>query len=147
MEKKSRELQGYDDIIDLPHHVSNTHPHMKICERAAQFSPFAALTGYEAAIKETGRLTDQKMILDECEKEIINQKLWILKENIEEKPKVSITYFVKDERKDGGKYVTDIIRVKKLDLYKNYLVGEKNRISFSDIIEIEGDIFSEYEKK
>ena len=81
----------YDDIIDLPHHVSKVHPQMSRENRAAQFSPFAALTGYEEAVKEMGRLTDRRMILDEYEKEEIDRKLRILKEHME--IEVSVTFF------------------------------------------------------
>ena len=78
----------YDDIINLPHHVSKTHPPMDIMDRAAQFSPFAALTGYEAAVKETGRLTQPKIELDESEKQLLNEKLQLLEKNLTMRPEI-----------------------------------------------------------
>ena len=92
----------YDDIINLPHHVSKTRPQMSMVDRAAQFSPFAALTGYDAAIKETGRLTDEKVNLSEEEKEALDRKQQILMEWLGDHPALTITFFVPDEKKSGG---------------------------------------------
>ena len=89
----------YDDIINLPHHVSKTRPQMSMVDRAAQFSPFAALTGYDAAIKETGRLTDEKVNLSEEEKEALDRKQQILMEWLGDHPALTITFFVPDEKK------------------------------------------------
>ena len=114
----------YDDIINLPHHVSAKHPHMPALDRAAQFSPFAALTGHDAAIKETARLTDEYMELDEDRKEEIDRQLQKIREHLSEKPEVMITYFVPDERKAGGSYVTVSGRVKKLDEYAGRVIFE-----------------------
>ena len=94
---------NYDDIIQLPHHVSSVHPHMSIHDRAAQFAPFAALTGHGAAIAETARLTDEKLELDESQKMVLDQKLLNIMHNADKKC-VSIEYFVKDDRKAGGRY-------------------------------------------
>lgn len=116
----------YDDIINLPHHVSSKHPHMPALDRAAQFSPFAALTGHDAAIKETARLTDEYMELDEDRKEEIDRQLQEIKEHLSEKPEVTITYFVQDERKEGGAYQTASGRVKKLDEYAGRVIFEDN---------------------
>ena len=96
----------YDDIINLPRHVSEARPRMPVYDRAAQFSPFAALTGYEAAVAETGRLTDRKAELDEGEKESINERLNLIQENLDKRPEISVTYFVPDKKKAGGEYVT-----------------------------------------
>ena len=93
-------------MINLPHPVSKVHPQMPIAERAAQFSPFAALTGYGDAVKETARLTDAKIELDEDAKEILDEKLKQIREQIEEHPEIEITYFQPDERKKGGSYIT-----------------------------------------
>ena len=90
----------YDDIINLPHHVSLTHPHMSRLDRAAQFSPFAALTGYDAAIKETARLTDKKVELGEYELEELNRTLLELSDHISQHPQVMVTYFEPDKCKD-----------------------------------------------
>ena len=109
--------QQYNDIIDLPHHISTTRPRMSMLDRAAQFSPFAALTGYDAAIKETGRLTGQRIELTEECRAVLDRKQQVLLENLAEHPEVSVTYFVPDERKSGGAYVTVAGRVKKVDEY------------------------------
>ena len=100
------ENQRYDDIINLPHHVSSKRPQMPILERAAQFLPFSALTGYEDAVKETARLTDTRIELEESEKDLLNTKLHVLLDNLATEPKVKITYFLPDGRKSGGKYVS-----------------------------------------
>ena len=96
----------YDDIINLPHHVSKKHPQMSLHDRAAQFSPFAALTGHKAAINETARLTDEKQILSEDVIAKLNEQLNLIKENIGTNPIVTITYFVPDDRKSGGAYIS-----------------------------------------
>lgn len=118
----------YDDIINLPHHVSATHPQMPMSDRAAQFSPFAALTGYDAAIRETGRLTDAQVELDEESANILNRKIAVLAEAISEQPYVSVTYFVPDDRKAGGAYATISGNLRRIDEYERSLIltsGEK----------------------
>lgn len=112
----------YDDIIHLPHHVSATHPHMSAIDRAAQFSPFAALTGYDAAIKETARLTDKRVELDESMKAALSNKLQMIADRLKEHPEIAITYFQPDAKKNGGTYVTVINTVKKIDVYKRIVV-------------------------
>lgn len=92
----------YDDIIGLPHPTSSKHPRMPISERAAIFSPFAALSGHSAALAETARLTDQKIELDEDTKAELDRKQAVLLEHIGEQPEVTVTWFQSDERKDGG---------------------------------------------
>ena len=92
----------YDDIIHLPHHVSKTRPQMSMLDRAAQFSPFAALTGYEDAIQETGRLTDERMELSDEDRELLDRKWHYLQEIISDRPEITVTYFVPDEKKAGG---------------------------------------------
>lgn len=114
----------YKDIINLPHHVSKKHPQMSLEARSAQFAPFAALVGYDALVHETARLTDDKIEIDEEEKEIIDSQLQLVKEQISDRPKVTITYFVEDKRKAGGEYVTAEANVKKIDDYKNSIVME-----------------------
>lgn len=113
---------NYDDIINLPHHVSKRHPQMNMVNRAAQFAPFAALTGYDDAIKETIRLTDEWMDLDEETNEKLNNTIAQLREIIKEHPSIKITYFEKDEKKDGGSYKTIIGILKNIDDYNNILV-------------------------
>ena len=105
----------YDDIIHLPHPTSNKHPRMSIRDRAAMFSPFAALSGHGAAIAETARLTDRRMELDEDTRAELDQKQTVLLEHIGEQPEVTVTWFQPDERKDGGSYVTATGRLKKID--------------------------------
>ena len=132
----------YDDIINLPRHVSKTRPQMPIIDRAAQFSPFAALTGHDAAVKETARLTEERVELDEYMKESLNHKLLIIADQIKDQPKISITYFLADEKKDGGAYVTSTGKVKKIDLNKGILImTDEIEIPIDEIINIEGEIF------
>ncbi len=124
-------------MINLPHPVSKVHPQMPIAERAAQFSPFAALTGYGDAVKETARLTDEKIELDEDAKEILDEKLKQIREQIEEHPEIEITYFQPDERKKGGSYITITGCIKKIDDRKmSVVMQDKTEISIKDIIEI-----------
>ncbi len=128
----------YDDIIDLPHHTSKKHPRMPLLDRAAQFAPFAALTGHEAAIKETARLTEEEMELDENRKELLDLRLQQLQEHLSEQPEVTVTYFQPDEKKAGGAYVSVTGRVKKVDGYEGELVftdGQKVELNY--IVEIE----------
>jgi hypothetical protein len=132
----------YDDIIHLKHHVSATRPLMAAIDRAAQFSPFAALTGYDAAIKETARLTDKRLELDEYFKNVLNDKLQILADRMKEHPEIAITYFVPDTKKNGGAYVTAIGTAKKIDEYERIVVmADSTAIPMDDIISIEGQIF------
>ena len=112
----------YDDIINLPHHISAKRPHMSAIDRAAQFSPFAALTGYEAAIKETARLTDERVELDEYMKDALSDRLQIIVGRIKEHPEITITYFQPDIKKSGGVYVTAIGTAKKIDEYERVVV-------------------------
>lgn len=127
----------YDDIINMPHHVSKKHPQLSMVQRAAQFAPFAALTGYGDAIKETTRLTEDRIELDEAEKLKLNNKLLELKNNISNIPTVTITYFLPDIKKSGGEYITVISNLKNIDENNHILILEdKTKIPISDIIEI-----------
>ncbi len=132
----------YDDIINMPHHVSKKHPHMSNYDRAAQFSPFAALTGHDAAVKETARITDIRIELDESEKTVLDEKLQqagaALKQDGAILPRLEITYFVEDLLKDGGSYEVKKGLLKKLDTYRKVLVFEDlSEICIDDIIKIE----------
>lgn len=118
------DIHKYDDIINLPHHVSSTRPHMSIEERAAQFSPFTALTGHEDAIKETARQTEREIILDENELEILDEKLKAILSDKSDNKNIIVVYYVPDENKNGGKYVECSGRVKKMDEYRHVLVME-----------------------
>ena len=130
-------MGNYEDIINLPHHVSSTRAQMSMMDRAAQFSPFAALTGYDAAIKETARLTDQKIELDDYEKEEINGKIQLIAEHLGEDFEIVITYFQPDGRKAGGAYVDALGVVKKIGEYERMIVFREGRkVSIDDILEI-----------
>lgn len=128
----------YDDIIHLPHHVSSIHPQMLLADRAAQFSPFAALTGYEAAIRETERLTTARVELDEEAMATLDEKLRTIAEHLHQRPPVSVTYFQPDGRKEGGAYLTATSAVKKIDRYEHIVVmTDGTRIPIANILEIE----------
>ena len=137
----------YDDIINLSHHVSKKYPQMSLLDRAAQFSPFAALTGHEAAIAETARLTDERLDLDENTIEMLDIRLQFLKERLPEKPVVEFSYFIPDEKKQGGSYETVTGIVKKIDLYEHRIVMEDGlSILIDDLVAIDGDIFKVIEE-
>ena len=128
----------YDDIIGLPHHVSATRPHMPMIDRAAQFMPFRALTGYEGAVQETARLTDEKIELTGDEKAALDAKLQRLADNLGSQPPVTLVYFRPDEKKSGGAYVTVTGQLKKIDQHMGVLIltgGE--RIPIEDILKIQ----------
>lgn len=128
----------YDDIIHLPHHVSPTRPQMSMMDRAAQFSPFAALTGYDAAISETGRLTDSRIELTEDELDALNTKYQLLMDTIGTDIEVSITYFKSDDRKAGGAYLTVQDMVKKVDIYDRWILMRNGTgIPMDDIFDID----------
>ena len=133
--------KNYDDIINLPHHVSKTRPRMSLEQRSAQFAPFSALTGYEDEIIETGRLTTDRIDLDEERKQILDRKLKAIIENISIQPLIRLTYFVPDNKKDGGAYVTTTGKVRKIDTYKNIIVlADKLEIQINNIIDIDTDM-------
>ena len=119
------EEHKYDDIINLSHHVSSRHPQMPMMNRAAQFSPFAALTGYEDAVRETARLTDEKIELDEYEKEELDRKIQWLGSHLDEHIPVSITYFQPDDRKAGGTYEEIIDTIRKINVYEHEILLTK----------------------
>ena len=135
----------YDDILYLPHHQSKDRPHMSLHDRAAQFAPFAALTGYDEAVEEVARLTDSKIELDEYQKSELNDKLQFII-NSEEDEEVSITYFVPDKRKSGGAYITKKGIVLKIREYEKVVVmDDGTEIPIDDIFAIEGNQFNETE--
>lgn len=128
----------YDDIINLPHPTSLNHPRMPIADRAAQFAPFAALTGYDDAVKEAARLTEKKRELDEDQKAQLDLRLRLLLNQLPEMPYISLTYFLPDEKKDGGIYVTVHGRLHKYDSLQKVIVLENgNRIPIENICDIE----------
>ncbi len=134
----------YDDIINLPHHVSEKHLRMSIHDRAAQFVPFAALTGYEEAIRETSRTTEAFHPVLGREKEEIDQKLLMLQQNQYKHPRISIHYFIPDVRKEGGHYETVTECISKIDVINEKLIMmDGNVIELKYIREIHGDIFDQ----
>ena len=136
----------YDKIMGLPHHVSKTRPQMPMSDRAAQFAPFAALTGYDAAIKETGRLTDERIELDVEALSALDMKYQLLMEALDEAPEVTITYFQPDERKAGGKYVSAVGAVKKIDDFERRItMQDGTKIPMDDVLSIDGELFSSLE--
>lgn len=136
----------YDDIINLPHPTSQKRPRMSVQDRAAQFSPFAALTGYDAAIRETARLTEERIELNEYEQAVLDQRIILLQEHLKDLPEVTITYFQPDERKEGGKYRSLTGVVKKIDPYERQLVlADKSKISIESILNLESELFRNME--
>lgn len=132
-----KETHEYDDIIDLPHHVSETRHRMSKVDRAAQFSPFAALTGYDDAVKETARLTDEKIELDENRKFMLDRVLQSVLEKISDMPRVCVVYFSEDKYKSGGAYLRKSGRVKRIDRYKRTVVFSDNTsVAIDDIYDI-----------
>ncbi len=134
----------YEDIVHFPHHVSNVHPPMPREERAAQFAPFAALTGHADAISETARLTDMETDLSENNIEELNRFHRILKEHLAEEPLVTFVYFLPDEKKSGGRYVSKTGHVKKVDEYERvYVLTDHSRIPMNHLFSMEGDLFQQ----
>ena len=137
----------YEDIIHLPHPSSTTHPHMSAYDRAAQFAPFAALTGHDAAITETARLTETRVELDEYSKADLNRRLCILQDRMDEQPEVSITYFQPDTKKSGGAYITAAGCIKKMVEYERAVVMQDDtRIPIDQIIAVDGEWFGSIEE-
>ena len=127
----------YDDIIDIEYPFDLGHPRMNLYDRSSQFMPFSALVGYKEAVLETSRITSDKIILDEEAKEILDNKLGIIKQKLSLHPYISITYFVPDNKKTGGSYVNVSGNARKIDLYKNVIVIDDKKIFVDDIIDIE----------
>lgn len=137
----------YDEIINLPHHVSKTRPQMPMSDRAAQFAPFAALTGYDSAIRETGRLTDEKIELDEEALTALDMRYQLLTDALEAYPEVTITFFQSDERKDGGAYQTVTGTVMKIDTFERLItMRDGTKIPMDDVLSMEGALFSALEQ-
>lgn len=138
--------QSYEDIIYLPHHVSLVHPQMSMEERAAQFSPFAALTGYGDVIRETARHTEGRQELSDSRQEELNRKLEFLKSCEGQHPVITITYFQEDTRKEGGSYITVTGALKQIRPEKHILEMEDGTcIIFSDILELESACFLQWD--
>ena len=139
------DIDKYKDIINLPHHVSSTRNHMSMIDRAAQFSPFAALTGHSEAIDEVARLTENAPYLDENTKDILNEKLQLINESLADEPVVSITFFRPDEKKSGGAYIIKTGVIKTIDSFNREIRFTDNiNIPVDSIIEIDGKMFNNY---
>lgn len=133
----------YKDIIDLPHHTSSVFPQMSVYDRAAQFSPFSALR-HESAVKETARLTEKFLELDEDAKSILNNKLSCIVDNLANTPFVCVVYFIPDEKKEGGKYVEVEGVVKKVDSFNRQIIlCDGTHVPFDMIFDITSELFSE----
>lgn len=146
MKQKYEHAQGYDDIINLPHPISAAHPQMSMLERAAQFSPFAALSGHSDAIRETARLTDEFSDLDENSRENLDRKLAFLQEHLREQPEVTVMFFQPDSRKKGGSYQSVSGIIKKVDTYERRLImSDGTALPMEYVIQI--DIDADEEKQ
>lgn len=138
--------EKYNDIINLPHYKSKTRKQMSMIDRAAQFSPFAALTGHEDAINETGRIVYEKTDLDDNAKSVLNEKLQMISDFIDDTPVITVTYYKPDIRKKGGAYVSYTGNVIKIDINRRVLIfSDMAEIIIDDISEIESDIFGSVE--
>ena len=134
----------YDDILHLPHPTSKRHPRMPIVDRAAQFSPYAALTGHKAAIEETARVTDRRIELDEDAKEQQDQPLQLLLERMDEQPEITVTWFSPDKKKAGGQYHTATGKLKRIDTQESRLIlTDGNQIPLEDLLEIRSESFQD----
>lgn len=132
----------YEDLLHLPHHTSTTRPPMSMRDRAAQFSPFAALTGYEAAVEETARLTEDETVLTEEMKLQINDRLLWLRERLSDPPTVTLTYFVPDLKKSGGETVRRRGRITEIDELEGIVtLSTGKRIPMEQILGLDGDCF------
>lgn len=134
----NKDIHNYTDIIDMPRHISKNHRPMSRMDRAAQFAPFAALTGHKEAIIETARITDAKKTLDENQLSILNDKLQNILLHISEQPKIKLTYFIADQKKSGGQYISVFKNVKKIDEYERVLIfNDLTKVNIDDIYDIE----------
>lgn len=143
------EKNPYSDIIHLPHHKAANRPHMSMYDRAAQFSPFAALVGFDGVIAETGRLTDRRVELPESEKVLLDQKLTLIDDVIQDghHPEITVVFFVADPLKEGGEYQEYIGKVRKVDAVERTIVflaangrSAGKRVPIDDVLEIHGEL-------
>jgi len=136
---------NYEDIINLPYNGSKRHNKMSLYDRSAQFAPFSALTGYDEQVKETGRLTDKKIEIDDGLRSLLNSKLNLISDNIKSKPLITFTYFIKDKKKDGGKYITTTGNVRKVDdIESTVTLTDGTIINLYDVIDITGELLKDY---
>ena len=139
---RDKDRHRYDDMLHLPHHVSKKHPRMSEISRAAQFSPFAALTGHGDAIRETARLTDSFVELDDSRKALLDERLQLIRENLARQQEIRVTYFQPDHRKSGGAYKTIYGSVKKIDSYHRQIhFTDGTVLPVEYLYSIEGELF------
>jgi Txe/YoeB family toxin of Txe-Axe toxin-antitoxin module len=132
----------YEDIVNLPRHISKVHPQATMADRAARFSPFAAISGYEDMVKEAARVTEERIDITDATKELLNEKLNMIIEFLDEEPEVTITYFEPDKKKDGGAYISITGTVKRIDEYERIvLMSDDKKIRIDEIYAIESDLF------
>ena len=132
----------YDDIINFPPHISKEHPQMSMYMRAAQFAPFAALTGHDSAIEETARITTLQIELDENVKKLLDKKLNIIREHLDKRPFITVIYFTPDKKKSGGCYMSYTGRLHKIDELEQKLIMVDNKeIRLSSILEIDSELY------
>lgn len=135
-------MDKYNDIINIEYPLYSNRKKMSLEQRSAQFAPFAALVGYNETLKETTRITSDKKNIDEGLRSILNDKLNIINMHIKDKPLITFTYFLRDNKKDGGEYITKIFTVKKIDtINKIVIFNDNTSINMDDIININGEIF------
>lgn len=140
--RDQKDPRRYDDMLDMPHHVSMNHHPMPVQERAAQFSPFSALAGYEEMIEEASRQTDQRICLSEEQLEELDEKMEILKDKVADHPEVQFTLFHEDERKEGGEKIILKGKVQKTDECRQIvLLCDHTRIPMDEIIDMQGSVF------
>lgn len=132
----------YEDIVNLPRHISKIHPQATMADRAARFSPFAAISGYEDMVKEAARVIEERIDISDATKELLNEKLNMIIEFLDEEPEVTITYFELDKKKDGGAYISITGTVKRIDEYERIvLMSDDKKIRIEEIYAIESDLF------
>ena len=143
----NKDPHRYDDIIDLPHHISKDRHHMSLSDRAAQFAPFSALTGYEESIEETARKTEDEINLSQDELDELDLRFSIILDKINERPLITIKHFIPDEYKDGGSYIYSTFKLKRYDPLKRILIAEdKKEYDLDYIIEVDSQVIDDYFK-
>jgi hypothetical protein len=132
----------YEDIINLPRPISKKYPQPSMMDRAARFAPFAAITNYEEMVLEEARVTEERILLDENELTLLNEKLNIIQEFLGKLPENTVTYFKPDKRKSGGAYISITGTVKRIDQYeRNLIMSDDKKIRIDDIYKLESDLF------
>lgn len=132
----------YEDIVNIPRHISKVHPQATMADRAARFSPFAAISGYDDMVKEAARVTEERIDITDATKELLNEKLNMIIEFLDEEPEVTITYFEPDKKKDGGAYISITGTVKRIDEYERIvLMSNDKKIRIDEIYALESDLF------